>query len=57
MIVEDDSNFPFDINADLLIPFAVVVAVCFITMISFMVRYFYSLNTRNVFLLDWERVS
>lgn len=37
VIIEDDSNFPFDINADLIIPFAVVVAVCFITMISFMI--------------------
>ncbi|XP_065222927.1 E3 ubiquitin-protein ligase RNF13 isoform X2 [Planococcus citri] len=37
VVIEDDSNFPFDINADLIIPFAVVVAVCFITMISFMI--------------------
>ncbi|XKL60743.1 hypothetical protein PGB90_007800 [Kerria lacca] len=37
LVIDDDSNFPFDINADLLIPFGVVVAVCFITMITFMV--------------------
>lgn len=37
LVIEDDQNFPFDINVDLLIPFAVVVVVCFITMISFMV--------------------
>lgn len=36
-MVDDQSSFPFDINTDLLIPFAVVVAVCFITMTSFLV--------------------
>ncbi|KAK7576129.1 hypothetical protein V9T40_012415 [Parthenolecanium corni] len=37
LLVDEDSSFPFDINTDLLIPFAVVVAVCFITMICFMI--------------------
>ncbi|XP_050539308.1 E3 ubiquitin-protein ligase RNF13-like [Daktulosphaira vitifoliae] len=36
-VIIDNNQFPFDINLNLLLPFAVIVAVCFFTMIGFMV--------------------
>ncbi|CAH1721856.1 E3 ubiquitin-protein ligase RNF13 isoform X1 [Aphis gossypii] len=35
-VIIDNSQFPFDINLNLLLPFAVIVAVCFFAMLGFM---------------------
>lgn len=35
-VIVDSSQFPFDINLNLLLPFAVIVAVCFFAMLGFM---------------------
>lgn len=39
-----NSEPPYNINKQLLMPFAIVVGVCFIVMVSFMVSIFYCLN-------------